>query len=342
MKAAVRAISFAFILLAVASSPVFSQDDENRQATGLPFKIEPSPAGGPMVVSGKIILEGAEQFRRRPIVTISVMLGGVPFSRANAQESGHFYLRGIPRQSASLIIEVDGTEVSRQNLVAPAMGNMTVDLSVPWEVLRRSAKPGVISTRDSYKRSDAAHGDFDKALDAVRNGSDTEAIRLFDAILAKDSKDHEAWTELGNIYFRNKSKDNAEAAYYKAIELKRDYFLALLNLGKLYYGSQRFDEAILVLSNAVKADPASPDARVFLGESYLAVKKGSLAVPELNAAIKIAPDQYAELHLRLAALFDAAGRKSHAAAEYKLFLSKRPDHPDKAKYQKYISENPVK
>ena len=158
-------------------------------------------------------------------------------------------------------------------------------------------------------------------------------------MLAADPKDYEAWTELGNIYFRKKATDNAEAAYFKAIELKRDYFVALVNLGKLYFSVKRFDDAILVLTNAVKANAESADAHHFLGESYLAVKKGSLAVPELNAAIKLDPTGKSDLHLRLAALYDGAGLKQKAAAEYKLLLEKRPDHPDKAKFEKYISDN---
>ncbi|HMT07012.1 MAG TPA: tetratricopeptide repeat protein, partial [Pyrinomonadaceae bacterium] len=178
-----------------------------------------------------------------------------------------------------------------------------------------------------------------KALEAVRSGKEADAIKMFDKVLAADPKDYEAWTELGNIYFRKGSTDNAEAAYFKAIELKRDYFLALLNLGKLYFGAKRFDDAILVLSNATKANSESADAYHFLGESYLAVKKGSLAVPAMNNAIKLAPTEKAELHLRLASLYDAANLKKRAADEYKLFLEKKPDHPDKAKYEKYIAEN---
>ena len=36
---------------------------------------------------------------------------------------------------------------------------------------------------------------------------------------------------------------------------------------------------------------------------------------------------------------DAAGAKDRAADEYKLFLAKKPDYPEKEKLQKYIADN---
>lgn len=337
-----KAIYNALIIFATIVSTslfVFGQTDEARQASGLPFKIEPGAAGSAMVISGKVTLEGAEQLSRKPVVSISVFLNGVPVARAQAQATGNYVVRDVPRQVVTMVIEVDGAEVSRQSIVAPGMGSMNLDINVPWALIRGDGKPGVISAREGYKRPENNKAAFQTAQEAIRSGKDNDAAKVLDTLLAADPKDYEAWTEIGNIYFRRKSTDNAEAAYFKAIELKRDYFLALMNLGKLYFGAKRFDDAIIVLSNAVKSDPDSADAHHFLGESYLSVKKGSLAVPELNAAIKLAPSEKAELHLRIASLYDAANLKKRAADEYKMFLEKRPDHPDKAKLEKYIAEN---
>lgn len=315
------------------------QDDENREATGLPRKIGISPVGSPMIVSGKVTLEGAEQLRRQPVIRVTAMVGGIPFATTNAQKLGYYYLRDIPRQSVSLVVEVDGTEVTRQVLVASGMGNLTIDVTVPWIVLRSAVKPGVIIVRDAYVRSESAEVTFQKALETVRTGKDADAIKIFDTILGTDKNDYEAWTELGNIYFKRNLAANAEAAYYKAIELKRTYFTALINLGKLYFSLKRFDDAVLVLSNAARSNPESADAHHFLGESYLQLKKGSMAVPEFEAALKIAPDEKAELHLRLASLYDAANMKKKAVDEYKAFLKKRPDHSEKEKIEKYIKDN---
>jgi hypothetical protein len=50
----------------------------------------------------------------------------------------------------------------------------------------------------------------------------------------------------------------------------------------------------------------------------------------------------ADVHLRLAALYKGAGLKDKAAAEYEMFLAKKPDYPDRKNLEQYIrdSKNP--
>ena len=102
---------------------------------------------------------------------------------------------------------------------------------------------------------------------------------------------------------------------------------------------KNYDVAIEALGRAVKLKPDSADANYFLGETYLQIKKGSAAVPYLNEAIRLDPSGMAEVHLRLATLYNGAGMKDKAVAEYEEFLKKRPDYPDRKKLEKYIAEN---
>jgi tetratricopeptide (TPR) repeat protein len=102
---------------------------------------------------------------------------------------------------------------------------------------------------------------------------------------------------------------------------------------------KNYDGAIDVLTRAVAATPPSAEANHLLGECYLQIKKGSKAVGYLNEAIKLDPIGKAEVHLRLATLYNAAGAKDRAALEYEKFLEKKPDYPEKKKLQQYIQEN---
>jgi len=47
----------------------------------------------------------------------------------------------------------------------------------------------------------------------------------------------------------------------------------------------------------------------------------------------------ADAHLRLAALYNGAGLKEKAAAEYEKFLKKKPEYTDRKKLELYISQN---
>ena len=144
---------------------------------------------------------------------------------------------------------------------------------------------------------------------------------------------------MASLYFNDSEFKKAETAYVKALELKNDFMAALVNLGKLYLITKEPEKATLVLTKAVMTDPGSANAFHFLGEAYLQTKQGSKAVPALNEAIRLKPVEKAELHLRLAALYDAAGVKDRAAAEYKLFLEKVPDFKNRSGLERYIKEN---
>lgn len=341
MKDFARSIVLAAATLLVTGS-VLAQDDETRQATGLPSVIGQNAARGDLMnVSGKITLEMAEKPKRRPVISVTVLWAGSTTERAIANDAGYYIVKNVPRQNATIVVEVDGQEVNRQPLISAGMGNPRFDATIPWPTAGSTAKPGVIAAGEAYSRTDKNEELFRKAV-AASKAKDPKAGELFNQLLASDPKDFVAWTELGTMFFKENSLDNAEACYFKAIELKKDYFVALLNLGKLYVSRKKADEAILVLSNAAKVMPESADAQQYLGEAYLLAKKGSLAVPCLNEAIRLAPMEMADVHLRLAALYDAAKMKDKAAAEYKAYLVKRPDYAEKAKLEKYIADNPPK
>ena len=326
-----------FSALAVGS--LCAQDDEARRATGLPMKIGENTRGDRMNVSGKITLESSAKLPRMPIIKVTVLAVGGVADQAVANDTGFYVVKNVPRDNVSLVVEVDGNEVVRQPIVGSAMGNPRIDFTIPWPRPLSSVKPGVVSASQLFSRTPKNDELFEKATAAMKVRDSAKAVGFFNELLESEPKDFVAWTELGTLYFKDNSLDNAEACYFKAIELKKDYFVALINLGKLYVTRKQFDNAIVALSNAVASNPESADAHLFLGESYLQTKKGSLAVVQLNEAIRLDPVEKAELHLRLASLYDAAGMKSKAANEYKAFLGKRPNYAEKLKLEKYIADH---
>jgi Flp pilus assembly protein TadD len=162
---------------------------------------------------------------------------------------------------------------------------------------------------------------------------------LLRQIVASDPKDFEAWTELGTSLFRQGNLGEAGKAFNQALKLKPAFELALLNLGKLQLAQKNYEGSVETLTKLVELQPRIAEAQFLLGEAYLQVKKGSKAVVCLNEALKLDPIGMADAHMRLAALYNGAGYKDRAAAEYEQFLSKRPDFPEKEKLLKYIREN---
>jgi tetratricopeptide (TPR) repeat protein len=232
-------------------------------------------------------------------------------------------------------------EVGRAVLVPGVGKRVRQDISVDWHSLRGAKRQitGTVSAKYSYVRSAEAEKTLSKATNAFREKKHKEAIKLLKPVVEKDPNDFLAWTVLGMVYLADGQLSEASRSLETALELRPDFALALISLGKLELAQKNFDKAIELLSRAVKESPESADANHALGEAYLQIKKGSLAVGYLNRAIELAPLEKAEVHLRLAALYHGAGLKERAAAEYKAFLGKVKNHPERERIEQYIKEN---
>lgn len=263
-------------------------------------------------------------------------------SRETVSGNGRYRFNNIPSGYYDIVIEFEGQEVARVRVDAtsPLVDDIRQDLDFEWKSdAGRSTRASVVSAGDQYERNATNASLFAKAGAAIDAKNYEEAAKLLRKIVESDSRDFQAWTELGNLHLIQTKYSESESEYLRAIDLKSNYFPALINLGRTEIGLQKYDVAIEVLSRAVKARPDSADANYLLGESYLQVKKGSLAVGYLVEALRLDPKGMAEVHLRLALLYNAAGMKDKAVAEYEAFLRKRPDYSDRKRLEDYISAN---
>ena len=293
---------------------------------------------------GEISVEG-EQLNNSKPVRVDLILYTESrniVERNSVSGNSRYRFNNIPQGIYELVAEVEGAEVARVrvDLRSPMVDDVKQDLSFAWTSTGRgSSKPDTISAADRYERSSANAALFTKADRALDAKQFDEALKLLNKIIANDPKDFQVWTQLGNVHLLQSKYSEAESDYLHAIDLRSDYFLALLNLGRTEIALQRYDVAAEVLSRALKVRPTSAESNYLLGESYLQLKKGSAAVNYLNEALRLDPKGMADAHLRLALLYNAAGMKDKAAAEYEAFLKQRPDYPDRKQLEQYISTN---
>jgi tetratricopeptide (TPR) repeat protein len=317
---------FLLLLVVFAAAPPVNGQSVDHSLYG-DVRVDESKVGGLKPLSLDIILytEG------RTIV-----------SRQSVPTNGRYRFNNVPSGFYDLVVEVEGQEVARVrvDLSSPLIGERRQDLSLEWKSTTfTNSKASTISAADHYERNSANAALFEKAGAAIDKKHYDESLQLLQRIITDDPKDFQAWTELANVHLLQKKFSEAENEYLRALDLHGGFFPALLNLGRVEITQQKYDVAIEVLARALKARPESADANYFLGEAYLQIKKGSLAVGYLNEAIRLDPQGMAEVHLRLGRLYHAAGMKDKAAAEYELFLKKRPDYPDRKKLEQYIADH---
>jgi Tfp pilus assembly protein PilF len=314
------------LLLVVSSGEVCAQQGGGHMLFG-DLKVDESQVEGLKPLSFDIILYS---------------LSGIIVGRQSVPGNGRYRFLSVVNGQYDLAVEVEGTEVARVRLLIqyPFKTDHRHDLFFEWHGnARKRVKPQTVSAADFYERTPANKSLFGKAQRAMDEKRYEAAVSLLVRLHNADSKDFQAWTELGTAYLMQGKLGEAEKAYRHAIKERPGFGLALFNLGKLLMSQKKFDEAIEPLAKAVAVLPMSADANHLLGEAYLGLKKGSKAVGYLNEAIRLDPRAKADVHLRLAALYSAAGMKDRAIAEYRQFLSKRPDHVDRKKLERYITEN---
>jgi tetratricopeptide (TPR) repeat protein len=267
--------------------------------------------------------------------------GNEVFSRQRVGNNGRYQFNNVFNGDYYLVVELDGAEIARMPIMIPAnaVEQIRQDLEFRW-------KPGMVAgnTRpeDAYKRTTENRALYHKASQEIDSKNFTQAATTLKSLVDADPKDYLAWSDLGMVYFLQKDLEAAENSYVSAINAKADHVPALVNLGRVRLARKNNEGAVEALEAAVKADPKSATANYFLGEAYLGLKKGSKAVGYLNEALKLDPLGMADAHLRLAALYNAAGYKDRAAAEYEQFLQKKPDYPDRKKLTDYIEANKPK
>jgi Tfp pilus assembly protein PilF len=305
----------------------------------------PASRSGGFTLFGDVEVSG-EGTGEGKLLTFDLLLytrSGVLLDRQKVGNKGRYRFLNVPQGEYDLVFEFENTEVARTQVrLIGIPTDFRQDIALEWRPGPSAGKPGkpvAISVEDVYDRRPPNKNRFEKAQEAFDKKEYDKAINLFRQVVADDPQDFQAWAELGTVYLAENNLVEAEASYLRATEVRPKFFLALLNLGRLRLRQKEFNAAIAALDHAVAVQPLSADANYFLGEAYLQIKKGSLAVGYLNEALRLDPQGMAEVHLRLALLYNAAGMKDKAASEYEQFLKKRPDYPDKKRLQKYIADN---
>ena len=318
-----------FSALVVSASPAgLAQVGGGHMLFG-DFKVDDSKVSGPKPGTFHILL-----YTR----------GGRLVSRDVVSNNGRYRFFEVVNGDYDIVVEVESQEVARVQVTLADVRRTDIrkDIELEWRETfkgRRAKTEHAVSADNYYDRAAANASRFEKAQEATRKNDYDQAISLFLQIVTADAKDFIAWTELGTLYFKKDKIEEAEKCYLRALAERPALLLALLNLGKLRLSQKNFDGSIEVLDQAVKKDAQSADANYLLGEAYLQVKKGSKAVIYLNEAIRLDPVGKADAHLRLGLLYNGAGAKDRAALEYEKFLAKKPDYPQRAELEKYISEN---
>jgi tetratricopeptide (TPR) repeat protein len=118
--------------------------------------------------------------------------------------------------------------------------------------------------------------------------------------IAMESKNAQVWNELGNMYLKSGSYDDAIASYSKAIELERHFAWPYSNLALAYVQKGYFAEAILLYQRSIELFSLDKDKAVTwnrLGNVYRRMNDYDNAIAAYQTADELDPEN-ATLSLR--------------------------------------------
>ncbi|HMO80924.1 MAG TPA: tetratricopeptide repeat protein [Pyrinomonadaceae bacterium] len=290
-------------------------------------------------VYGRITIRSERSTDPAPKVTVVYLNRGQTPERITISKSGNYCFRITGGAGGVLVVDIDGVEVARRAVSNFGTAQQREDFDVAVPIIQREGPPGVVSSKHHYPRSEKAEKDLRLAAEAETNNDPAGALRHLREMVRRDPKDFVVWGFIASIELKQERPDEAETALRRSIALNSEYLPAWITAGRVRLAKKQYEAAIEVFLHAVSLQPAYARAYQLLGEAYLLNRQGTLGAEALNKAIELDPIGMAECHLQLAHLYQLAKAGPMAAAEYRKFLEKVPDHPDRRKFEKFISEN---
>ncbi len=126
----------------------------------------------------------------------------------------------------------------------------------------------------------------------AQNDKLTEAVTKMQGVLAQDPEIMDAWLTLGIWLTREKRTEDAIEAYKRALALKPDDEVAMLDLANAYRSRGKTDDALAAMEifrGALKANPRNPQAWYQLATLYLDMGREKDAETTFHEALKANP-----------------------------------------------------
>jgi len=164
-----------------------------------------------------------------------------------------------------------------------------------------------------------------QARETARHDKESdEGLRALQRVVDEDPKVIDAWFMMGNEYYRRHEYTRAIDRYKRALELKPDYDLVVINMANAYRALGRDEEAMVGYRRFMELDPKN--AQIRFEAAQILIDNGKLqdAEAELTHALTLEP--------KLAAARNALGvvalRRGDAAAaerDIRAAIAEKPD-----------------
>jgi len=154
-----------------------------------------------------------------------------------------------------------------------------------------------------------------------------ESLAAFAREIHRDTLNDRLYTHEGSLlveaarFYRSPLyRQQAIDAFHKAIELSPHRIQQRLLLAKVYSRARDYERALVVLTDAVKADPQLGEPRYRLAEAYIGAGHGDSALAMLQSSLKLGYVGAPSIYLAIGRRLEFSGRSNVAARIYSEYL----------------------
>ena len=163
------------------------------------------------------------------------------------------------------------------------------------------------------------------AREALQDAHDSKTgLAMLEEAVRKDPQVVDAWLLMGNEHARRRAFDRALECFQRALALKPDYDLAMMNMANVYRDLGRPSDAVAGLKRLLAVNPNHVQARQQMAQILL--DQGELAGAERELTAVLQQDErMAAAHNSLGALRLKQGETDAGEREIRRALAERPD-----------------
>jgi len=184
-----------------------------------------------------------------------------------------------------------------RGLLASHSGQLAFDFrldAAPARILTLTPRPVRPPARETAggPRDTARAEEYFRVGSALDDGDELkrqEAAAAYRKALELDPYLVAALINLANIHYSHDELVEAQALYERAIGLESDFFEAHFNLGNIYHDLGRFPEAEACYQEALRLNPSYADAHFYLAVTYEKMGLSQEARPHWRAYQQLAP-----------------------------------------------------
>ena len=168
-------------------------------------------------------------------------------------------------------------------------------------------KNGATLWEHTIKTQPSSKAYANRALLLRRDNNYPLAIEYYKKAIQLNKIDHEAYGNLGNVYFDLQKPDSAFYNYRYAISLKPDYHPAMDNMGAMFAVVGQYDSAIKYFTRAIEVKPDYKPAYSNRALAYMTINRYEEAIKDYEKFLQYEPDA-ADIYNSIGSCYQRLGK----------------------------------